>query len=87
MKVNENFIMREIAGEKVVVPTGAAAQMNALITLNGVAAFIWKCLQTDRTADEVKQMVLDEYEIDEETARRDADGFIDALRQCGMLNE
>lgn len=87
MKISDSFIMREIAGEKIVVPTGAAAQMNALITLNGAAAFIWKCLQTDRTVEEVKKMVLDEYEVDEETAQRDVDGFIDALRQCGMLEE
>lgn len=87
MKINDNFIMREIAGEKIVVPTGAAAQMNALITLNGGAAFIWECLREDRTAEEVKQMVLREYEVDEETAARDVEGFLDALRQCGMLVE
>lgn len=87
MKINENFIMREIAGEKIVVPTGDAAQMNALITLNGAAAFIWECLQENRTAEEVKEMVLNEYEMDEETIRTDVYGFIDALRQCGMLDE
>lgn len=87
MKLSENFIMREIAGEKIVVPTGAAAQMNSLITLNGVAAFVWECLQTERTAEEVKKMVLDKYEVDEETAGQDVDGFIGALRQCGMLEE
>lgn len=87
MKINSNFIMREIAGEKIVVPTGAAAEMNALITLNGVASYIWKCLQEDRTAEEVKKMVLKEYEVDEKTAKRDVNGFIEALRQCGMLEE
>lgn len=87
MKISNDFIMREIAGEKIVVPTGAAAQMNALITLNGVAAFIWKCLQEDRTAEEVKDMVVQEYEIDERTAWQDVEGFIDALRKCNMLVE
>lgn len=87
MKINDNFIMREIAGEKIVVPTGTAAQMNALITLNGVAAFIWECLQKERTAEEVKKMVLKEYEVDEDTAECDVNGFIEALRQCGMLEE
>ena len=56
MKIKSDFVMREIAGEKIVVPTGDAAQMNALITLNGVAAFIWECLQEDRTAEEVKEL-------------------------------
>ena len=32
MKINQDFIMRDVAGEKVVVPVGAAAELNALIT-------------------------------------------------------
>ena len=87
MKIKSDFVMREIAGEKIVVPTGDAAQMNALITLNGVADFIWECLQEDRTAEEVKEMVLLNYEVDQETAGCDVDGFLEALRQCDMLEE
>lgn len=87
MKINRDFMMRDIAGEKIVVPTGESAKLNALITLNSVAAFLWEALQEDRTPEEVKKMVLDEYEVDEETAERDVNGFIDALRQFGMLEE
>ncbi len=87
MKISSDFMMRDIAGEKIVVPTGAAAELNALITLNSVAAFLWECLQTERTPEELKQMVLKEYDVDEETVERDVAGFIDALRYFGMLEE
>lgn len=87
MKISNDFMMRDIAGEKIVVPTGAAAELNALITLNEVAAFMWECLQTDRTPEEVGQMVLKEYDVDEETVKRDVDNFISALRYFGMLEE
>ena len=45
MKRNTDFMLRDIAGEVILVPTGAATQQfNGMITLNEVAAFIWKNL-------------------------------------------
>lgn len=87
MKINQDFIMRDVAGEKVVVPVGAAAELNALITLNGTAAFMWECLQEEWTPEEVRQMVLEEYDVDAEIAQRDVEAFLGALRQLKMLEE
>lgn len=88
MKINKDFIIREVAGEVIVVPTGAAAaDMNGLITLNDAAAFMWKQLQEDCTREALVKSVLDEYEVDEETACEDVDRFIDALCQCNMLEK
>ena len=40
MKISENYIMREIAGEYIVVPTGRAAMdFKGLISLNDVGLF------------------------------------------------
>ena len=88
MKISKDFIMREVAGEVIVVPTGAAAsRMNGLITLNEVAAFLWKNLKEERTEEELTRMVLEEYEIDAKTAAEDVRKFIEALEQLGMLEE
>ena len=87
MKINQDFIMRDVAGEKVVVPVGAAAELNALITLNGTAAFMWECQQEERTPEEVRQMVLEAYDVDAEIAQRDVEAFLGALRQLKMLEE
>lgn len=88
MKISKDFIMREVAGEVIVVPTGAAAsRMNGLITLNEVAAFLWKNLKEEHTKEELTHMVLEEYEVDEATAAQDVDKFIAALAQLGMLEE
>lgn len=43
MYVSKDFIVREIAGDYIVVPTGEEAlKFNGLITLNEVGAFLWK---------------------------------------------
>ena len=44
MKITKNpeLILRTIAGESVLIPTGEmAARFNGMISLNGPAAFIW----------------------------------------------
>ena len=43
MRIAKEFILREIAGECVLVPTGATTQeFNGLITMSDTARFIWE---------------------------------------------
>ena len=80
MKRNPDLILRNIAGEVLLVPTGAMAQQfNGMITLNEVAAFLWENLEEVASREEMVQKVLDEFEVDQETAAADVNGFIDML--------
>ena len=86
MKIVKEFILREIAGECVLVPTGATTQeFNGLITMSDTARFIWENMEKAESLEEMIQMILDEYEIDEETAKKDAIGFISQLLQAGFV--
>lgn len=86
MKIVKEFIMREIVGEYMLVPTGATTQeFNGLITLSETAKFIWENLESVESLDEMIQKILEEYEIDEETARNDAVEFISQLLGSGFV--
>lgn len=86
MKIKKEFITRTIAGETVVVPTGAAAAcLNGMITLNDTGAFIWKFLQEEHTKEELLAAMLEEFEVDEACAREDIEGFTGVLMEQGML--
>ena len=88
MKIEKEFILREIAGDYVIVPTGQTAlEFNGLITVNEIGAFIWKKLDQDITEDELVQAILEEYEVDEETARNDVKEIHDKLTECKILAE
>ena len=88
MKRNSDFMLRDIAGEVVLVPTGQATQQfNGLITLNEVADFIWKNLDEAGTREQLVKMILDEFEVDQKTAEADVDGFINALKEHDMIVE
>lgn len=88
MKIEKEFILREIAGDYVIVPTGQTAlEFNGLITVNELGAFIWNKLSQDITEDGIVQAILEEYEIDEETARKDVEEFLDKLTEYKILGE
>lgn len=85
MKKNPDLIYRSIAGEKVLIPTGQLTQaFNGMITLNDVASFIWENLERVESQAELLQLVLDEYEVDEETADADVNGFLSMLLARGF---
>lgn len=86
MKVDKEFVLREIAGDNILVPVGETAlDFNGLITLNEVGAFLWNKLQSEITIDELVQEVLDEYEVDEDTARKDILEFIGYLQNADII--
>lgn len=88
MRVAEQFVLRDIAGDYVIVPIGEMAlSFDGIITVNETGAFIWKALQEEVTADDLVAKVLDEYEVDEETARKDVEEFLTCLRNAKILQE
>lgn len=88
MKIDKNFVLREIAGEYIIIPTGRTAlEFNGLITVNEVGMELWKMLQEDVTFDDLLNGILEEYDVDENEAREDIQEFLDRLVKGGILTE
>lgn len=88
MKINKEFILREIAGEYIFVPVGSTAlEFNGLITINEIGVLIWKELEKGCDVDSIVKIILEEYEIDEETARKDVDEFISYLKEKTIVED
>lgn len=86
MKVLLDLITREIAGETILVPVGAAAmKYNGLITLNEVGAFLWERLPGAADEAALTEAVLEEYEVSREEAAADVAEFIGQLRQLEIV--
>lgn len=87
MKIQKEFVLREIAGDYVIIPTGKTAlTFNGLITVNEVGAELWKMLQSDVTFEELTKGILEVYDVDEETAKEDIREFLDTLKKGGVLD-
>jgi len=86
MKIIKEFIVRDIAGECVLVPTGATTQeFNGLITLTDTARFIWENLEKVDSTMEMAALLAENYEIDVETAAKDTYQFVAQLLQAGFI--
>ena len=86
MNINEladikpHFVSRKIGNELILVPlTGNIAQMNEMFTLNETGKTIWENMDQVKSVDQLKQIILDEFDIDETTAENDIENFLTQL--------
>lgn len=85
MKLKDGFILREIAGQTVVLPTGDDLNLNMMITLNSTGKFLWTRLEQEVTEEELVAAVLAEYDVDEATAKSAVEAFVAQLNANGFL--
>lgn len=86
MKTNPEFILRQVAGENMLVPCGEAAKKyNGLINMNDTAAFIWKQIDTAADMQEIVEALKEHYDVDAETAAMDVPGLIREYAILGMV--
>ena len=87
LKLKEGFILRNVAGENVVIPSGDELNLNMMITLNDTGAFLWQKLDGGISREDLVQALLGEYDVDEPTAVKAVDGFVAKLSAHGFLAE
>ena len=87
MRLNEGFVLKSMAGEYVIMPVGSnIAAFDGMVILNEVSAFIIKQLEKgDISREDLLELVLDEYEVDRETAKADLDELSDKLLGIGVI--
>lgn len=87
MRIKEGFVVREVAGETIALPTGNNAALNMMISLNTTGAFLWRELEQESTEESLVKALLNEYDVDEASARNSVKAFIRTLQANGFLSE
>ena len=85
MKLKDGFVLREVAGEHVVIPTGDSLDLNLMITLNETGCTLWKRLEEEAEPADLTAALLAEYEVDEATAAAHAAAFVEKLKEHDFL--
>lgn len=86
MKLNKLYVVKNIAGETVIVPTGNAIRnFNGLISANEVAGFIWNHVENCENPEDMVKLVMDEFEGDPDVIRKEVLEFLETLRKVGMI--
>ena len=82
------MVLREIAGEHLLIPTGQAALcLHGMINLSESGLILWNKLQSDCTEQELVNTLLAEYDVDRETAAADVHAFVAQMTKVGLLCE
>lgn len=86
MKLKHDFIVREVAGEYIMIPMGESAlAFSGLVATSEVGAFLCECLKEDVSREQLVSKVLEEYEVDRETASADVDEFLQTLEKLNLV--
>lgn len=89
MRIKEGFNLRRVGDENVIVAQGIQnINFSKIISLNGTAAFLWKEVEErEFSADLLAELIFDRYDIDIETARKDAAELLEAWLSVGIISE
>ena len=86
MKIKDGFILREVAGSYLVVAVGnAVKEFGGIVNLNETGAFLWKLLEKSSTESEMVDALLNEYDVDRDTAEKDVKAFTDKLMEAKLV--
>ncbi len=86
MKVKQNFMIKKILDDYIVVPVGdELVNFDAMITLNETGAFLWEQLSEDKTEEELVKAMCAEYDVSQDVAKSDISDFIGLLQQAKVL--
>lgn len=86
MKLKSGFVLKEIAGETVVVSVAANLDLNGIITLNSTAKTLWLALEGGvDSMDDLVSALTGEYDVTPERAREAAEGFVKRLEGLNFL--
>ena len=84
----ETFVFRQIGDECILVPISHRAEdVNCFYTLNEVAARIWDALDGSATVEDIRDGVVQEWEVDSQVAEDDLVEFLQELLSIGALKE
>ncbi|MEG1564839.1 MAG: PqqD family protein [Bacteroides sp.] len=88
MKIKENYKVRNVAGENLVVGQGrAAVDMTRVISLNASAVVMWNELKgSDFTIEDAAAVLVKKYAIAQDQALADARKWVDALAECNVID-
>jgi len=80
MKIKKEYILKSVAGQHIVVPIGReAVKFHGMITLNDTGKFLFESLKEPASIEQLVVKVMDTYEVDLKTAKKDVEMFVDLL--------
>ena len=86
MRIKDGFVIREVAGQIMVIATGEASkEFHGMVKLNATGRDIWEGLQAGLSEDEIAGKLQEKYQIEESEAKIDTAAFLKKMEEMGFL--
>ena len=81
-----NMVFRQIGDEKILVPIRQdVADLGNVYVLNELGGRIWDLLDGERTLADIRDILLDEYEVTLDVMKADLLAFVAQLEAAGSI--
>ena len=89
MKLLDGLVLRPLCGEYIVTGEGLSrVDFSKVISLNTTAAYLWEQVQgRDFTVEDLTALLTARYDVEEQTARADAEKLLASWLDAGLIEE
>lgn len=87
MKINENFLLKKVAGEYIIAPLNEKyVDINSMLTVNETGGFLWESiLKGADTIEKLAQALVNEYDVSYEECIKDVEEYVSTLKKKGII--
>lgn len=86
MKIKDGFVLRDVAGQAVVIAVGEASKsFHGMINLNSTGRVIWQGVADGLSEEEIADRLTKEFEVDLNTAKSDVHSMISKMQRTGVI--
>lgn len=89
MKIKKGFQLQNVCGEHIIIPAGEEnIDFSHIISLNPTAAYLWEKIaeKAEFTIEDMIQLLLDEYEVEEDIALEDCKLIAERWAEMGLID-
>ena len=90
MKAKKGFNLRNVCGEQIIVAEGKEnIDFSNIISMNESSAYLWMIVQQREsfTVEDMADLLLEEYEVERETALTDCKTLANQWIEAGIVEE
>lgn len=87
MKLKDGLVLRKVAGQFVIIPTGKRVrEIVNTVYISSSAAYLWDHMKDSFTEEELIDLIMQQYTgVTREIAREDIEAFLETLRINNIL--
>ncbi len=89
MKIKKGYRLRRLGKEYILVAEGLdVLDANTMMSMNATATFLWEAVEGKAfDAEALVQLLLDEYDVDRETAEKDVKDLLETWSKAGAIED